>query len=477
MLTFHVPAKLQPFLKIPKRYKIAVGGRGSGKSHTIANMLIYLAAQHSKKICSMREYQSSIEDSSYSLFVDQIDHIGVPDFKIQKNYIDHASGGGFRFKGLARSIQSVKSFHGFDIFHIEEAQFLSTESIQTLTPTLRAEGSEFWMAMNPGSSEDPVSRQFLNFCWDELQSNGYYEDDLHLIIMINYYDNPMFPSVLEQERCKDKINLAPALYEHIWLGQFNDSVENSLIQREWFDACVDAHVKLGIEPVGLQYSSHDPSDTGPDPKAFAHRHGILITDLQEMTTGNVNEGGHWATGLAAQHKADAFTWDCDGMGCGLAEQVSREFIGKAIMFKGSEGVDNPDAIFEPTNDRPVQDQKTNKQVLRNKRAQYYYELRKRIYDTYDAVVNGSYHDPTTLISFDSTLPLLSKLRSELCRLPVKPNGVGLFELYTKDEMKRKFKMASPNLADSVMMLMRTPIFNLSPSNVVMPRPIRPMGRR
>ena len=58
--------------------------------------------------------------------------------------------------------------------------------------------------------------------------------------------------------------------------------------------------------------------------------------------------------------------------------------------------------------------------------------------------------PWQLISFSSECENLSGLRSELCRLPIKPNPNG-FELYTKAEMRNKFKVRSPNLADCVMM--------------------------
>jgi phage terminase large subunit len=102
-------------------------------------------------------------------------------------------------------------------------------------------------------------------------------------------------------------------------------------------------------------------------------------------------------------------------------------------------------------------------------------LRNRIYDTYLAVTKNVYKDPDKLISFSSSIPVIQKLRSELSRMPIKPNGNGLFELYTKKEMKTQFKFNSPNLADSVMMLMRVPIFD-EKVKFVMPQPIRPMGR-
>jgi phage terminase large subunit len=102
-------------------------------------------------------------------------------------------------------------------------------------------------------------------------------------------------------------------------------------------------------------------------------------------------------------------------------------------------------------------------------------LRQRVYKTYEAVVKGVYHDPDEMISFSSEIELLPKLRSELCRLPVKPNANGLFELYTKEVMKTKFKVNSPNLGDPVMMLMRQPHKPINTTH--RPQPIKPMGRR
>lgn len=475
-LKVHVPEKLYPFLTKRKRYKIAVGGRGSGKSMTLGDLLLYSMSKYKSKVCSMREYQSSIEDSSYSLFVEEINRIRIPGFVISKQKIDNVNGAKLRFKGLARSIQSIKSYHGFDIFHIEEAQFLSSESIRILTPTPRKEDSEFWMAMNPGSSEDPVSKNFLNFCWEELLVKGYYEDDLHYIVMVNYCDNPMFPKILEQERLKDKKILSTALYDHIWGGQFNDSIENALIMREWFDACIDAHKKLGFKPRGLKICAHDVADQGKDSKSFVFRHGSVIFDVQEKNDGDVNEGADWAVGLAKQHSTNAFTWDATGMGSALKRQISDDFDSEQTivsMFCGAEKVDFPDSIHEPIEKTEIQSQRTNEQALKNKRAQYYYELRSRVYKTYKAVVHNEYSDPDLMISFDSSMKLINKLRSELCRIPIKPNKNGLFELYTKDEMESKFKLKSPNLADGLMMTLRVPSINKT--KIIMPSPINIIG--
>jgi len=177
-----------------------------------------------------------------------------------------------------------------------------------------------------------------------------------------------------------------------------------------------------------------------------------------------NEGCDWATGLAIQNESDAFTWDCDGVGIGLNRQVSQAFSGKNVrlsQYKGSETPEKPNSIYEPisaerTDIHSIQKQKTNKEVFKNLRVQKYFELRNRIYRTYEAVEKGKYHDPETLISFSSGITELTKLRAELCRMPKKPNANGMLDLYSKVVMKAKFKIPSPNLADSVKMLYKVP---------------------
>ena len=296
---------------------------------------------------------------------------------------------------------------------------------------------------------------------------------------MNYTDNPWYhASGLEDERKWDYKNIARAMYDHIWRGFFNDSIENSLIMSEWFDACVDAHEKKGFVARGAKKASHDPSDTGSDSKTYAMKHGSVVLDIKEKTTGDVNEGGHWAAGIAIQEGVDTFDWDGDGMGCALPEQMSKDFSGKKTtitMFKGSESPDNPEAMYNPGNGAPVQNPRTNKDTFRNKRAQYYFILRDRIYTTYRAIIHNEYHDPDKMISFSSNIDILSKARSELCRMPIKPNGNGLLELYTKQEMKSKFKMPSPNVGDAIMMLMRDITVNFAPTS--RPKAIKPMGRR
>jgi len=478
MPSIKIPRKLQKTLTAKQRFIVLIGGRGSGKSRGTANILTHKCQVEGADVLCGREFQNSIEDSVHKVVKSVIEESGATNFTITDRKIDHKPRGGFRFKGFARSPESVKSAEGFKYFWAEEAQTLSDDSIRQITPTIREEGSQLWFTANPQSSEDPFSRRFIVPYKSFLDRDGYYEDDLHLIIVMNWRDNPWFPEELEAERQHDFKHLSRAEYDHIWEGEFNDSIENALVYAEWFDACVDSHLGLGINPSGARFSSHDPSDTGPDSKGYCFRHGSVVLDVDEMVWGNVNEGCDWALDKAIKNKSDWFTWDCDGLGAALARQVEHALQGKhckIAMFKGSEKVDFPDSVFNPVSNIALQGQKKNKDALANKRAQYYLKLRERVFKTYQAVVEKKMCNPDDLISFSSGITNLTKLRSELCRIPIKPNSNGKFELYTKVEMKSKFKIASPNLADSVMMSERSPFNPTVIRNIKRPPVTKPIS--
>lgn len=504
-LTFEEPdlylgEKFARILISNKRFIVVVGGRGSMKSVSTVDMCLIDAKDHQAKTYCLREFQSSIKSSVLSLLKEEVTRLEFEGLTPTKTNIQHNGDDIFEFAGLARNIESVKSAHGFKRFFVEEAQFLSQESIDVLTPTARNKPNKglplvtsiediedvesnvsVVLVANPGSSEDPFSRRFIVPFQDALDRDGYYEDNLHLIVKINYYDNPWFlDSGLEVERQWALKNMAREMYDHVWGGAYNDSVENSLILAEWFDACVDAHIKLGFEPVGAKIGSFDPSDVGPDPKAYVMRHGSVVLTAEEYTEGDSNEGADWACDKAIQDGVDFFTWDCDGLGAALNQQISKALSEKNIriaQFKGSESPDFPDQIYQPAMKAAVQNQKTNKEVFRNKRAQFYTDLRDRAYLTYRAVVHKEYTDPDRLISFSSDIKMLGKLRAEMCRMPIKPRGDGLIELYTKKDLRDKFKFMSPNLSDSGMMSLR--YHSIDEPHIVIPKPLGTMhfGRR
>ena len=150
------------------------------------------------------------------------------------------------------------------------------------------------------------------------------------------------------------------------------------------------------------------------------------------------------------------------MGTGLKRQVSTAFEGKGIkyhMFRGSlsgSGQDYAEKTYMTEHGDRDTKPKKYKDTFKNNRAQYYINLADRCYNTYRCVVKGEYVDPDDMISFDSDgIENLADLKSQLTRVPKKPNGGGLVQIMSKQEMKKN-GIDSPNEGDSVMMSLFMP---------------------
>lgn len=476
-------SKLHPIFTKPKRIKIIVGGRGSTKSTGIAD---YVAAcmAGGQLWCCARENQNSIEESVHRTLLDEIDRLGIAGFEDTKTSIVHPSGGRAFYRGLARNITSLKStLSGVDGLWIEEGEDISANTLRVLTASVRLSAKdteraisgeevkmpEIIITMNRGTRQGAVAQKWLLRAEKDLARDGYYEDDTVMVVQMNYTDMPKSwfeLSGLEQERKDDKEHLSVAMYRHKWLGDYLDEISNSTIKQEWFDAAIMAHeierLKAVFEPRGAIIAAHDPSDTGNDSKGFALRHGSIIRVVDEMLTGEIDDGLDWATGLAVRNNADWFIWDGDGMGAGLKRSVATNLDGKRVnyqMFRGSlsgKGQDNAERTYQGEYGNKQSKPQTYREVFLNNRAQYYTMLADRFYNTYKCVVKGEYIDPDLMISLDTDgIENIDALRSEVCRIPAVQNGNGLIQIMNKKEMKSN-GIDSPNMADSLMMCMFVP---------------------
>lgn len=463
-----VNRKLEPFLTKNKPLKVAIGGRGSGKSIGFGDMLTMKMDTEGADVYCLREYQDSITDSVHRVFEGSItQRLKLKGWSIQENKVIAPNGARTTYKGAARNPDSIQSAQGYKYSWFEEAHRASERSLDKLIPTIiRNPGAECWFSANPQSSGDPFSERFINPYLEHLQKDGYYEDDLHIIIVVNWRDNPWWNEEQERLRVWSYTNEPRAKYNWIWEGHFNDSVDDAIIKPEWFDAAIDAHKIPKLEnvfkPYGAVIAAHDPSDGGDDAKGIAVRHGSIIKHVSSKKDGEIDEGCDWAMDIAKKYKADWFIWDGDGMGSGLKRQVSTGFQGtstKTYMFKGSlsgSAQENADKKYLPefeTEDKP----KTYAETFKNNRSQFYSLLAQRFFSTWRCVERGEYVDPDQMISLDSDgIANMANLRSELCRIPSTPNGQGLIQIMSKQDMKTKLEIKSPNEGDSVMMTMFNP---------------------
>jgi len=493
---------LEPAILKHKKYKCLYGGRAGTKSMFAMDVLTGEVNYSGSKVFCLRERMKSLKESIYAGIESRIDKLSYGGFTPVPSQweIRHKDGGKFTFGGMQNIIDMKGSFN-YKFFLMEEAARTTQKTIDTLGPTLRdTEGAELWYIWNPESSNDAMSKEFIIPFQAELDRNGYYEDDYHLIIKCGYENNPWFwgddSLVAELQKDKEKVKqkrMSKARYNHIWGGDFNDGVEDGIIQEDWFDACIDAHVKLGFEPKGAVVTTHDVADVGGDEKTTATRHGVVFIDMQELETIDGNDAMDEACGIAISNNSDYFGYDGDGMGALLRRQVSENFKNKRMetwVFKGSNEVHHPEKVIDYSEEYGIKGAKKNKDVFKNRRAQRYIELAERMRKTYDCVMakergKAVFVDTDELISFSSNIDCLQKLRAELCKLPRKKNNSGMIELYSKADMKSGVIMSdgsrqvipSPNLGDSVMMSFDCPMNLSTRVKPKMPTPLRPMGRR
>jgi phage terminase large subunit len=194
------------------RYKGAHGGRGSGKSHFFAEMLIddSLRIPGLRSVC-IREVQKSLKESAKRLLEDKISALNLHNrFTVREDHIRTPGGGVIIFQGMQdHTAESIKSLEGFGRAWVEEAQTLSARSLSLLRPTIRNEDSELWFSWNPRLKADPVDAMFRA---GEAPTGA-------VCVEANWSDNPWFPKALDQER-RDCLKNNPDEYEHIWEGGY-----------------------------------------------------------------------------------------------------------------------------------------------------------------------------------------------------------------------------------------------------------------
>ena len=220
-------------MKIPSEFKrlfdddwreaAIYGGRFSLKSHTVARYLLVKARQKKTRVACFREFQNSIAESSHQLLADIIKQYDLTDFEVTNNaIINKVNGSDFLFKGLYLNEQSIKSIEGIDLAWVEEAQTVSAQSIEVLTPTVRNPNSKIIYTYNRLMEDDPVHVRLVV----EGRPNT-------LIINVNYdiaVKHGMMPDVVLAEIEDDKLH-RPGLYRHKWLGEPNNLEQK--IYKDW----------------------------------------------------------------------------------------------------------------------------------------------------------------------------------------------------------------------------------------------------
>ena len=210
-------------LTIPEQYKelfqpskswrhlIYKGGRSSGKSYQVALSRLILGSHKCLRGLCTREFQNSMDDSVKALLADLVRKYNLKDWQVlDKELRNLKTGSEIHFKGLHNNAQTIKSYEGVDWCWVEEAQSVSAESINTLIPTIRKEGSQIIWTYNPLTEHDPVK---------ELVEDRYKDRGNAYVLHINSdaVEDLLSPEIIEERETMRQDN--PELFAHIWLGE------------------------------------------------------------------------------------------------------------------------------------------------------------------------------------------------------------------------------------------------------------------
>lgn len=233
----------------PSRYKAIKGGRGSGKSHFVSELLIEDAmaepgetGEGLRAIC-IREVQKDLAQSSKALIEAKLGAHRITEadgFKVYRDVIQLPGDGLMIFKGMNDyTADSIKSLEGFKRSWWEEAHTATQHSLDMLRPTIRAKGSQLLFTWNPRHKRDAIEQMF---CAGQ-QPTG------TTLVTANWRENPWFTAELEQER-QDCLRMQPDQYANIWEGEYATSVVGAYFVKEITKAKAEGRIgRVAADPL------------------------------------------------------------------------------------------------------------------------------------------------------------------------------------------------------------------------------------
>lgn len=233
---------------------------------------------------------------------------------------------------------------------------------------------------------------------------------------------------------------------------YSAAVDGLIIPAEWVDACVDAHIVLGIQDTGRWMAALDVADAGGDKNALVARKGIVLKYADEWGARDTAVTARRAVNACAGWGNIELQYDCIGVGSGikgecnnLADQGLMPANVELVPWNAAASPLYPDDHIVPDDDETP----LNKDTYKNLKAQGWWELRARAYRTWRMVTRqpDADYDFDTLMSIPSSLPHLHQIKKELSQ-PTSSLGPGLKLIVDKSPDGTK----SPNFGDAVMMV-------------------------
>jgi len=439
-IRIEIPEKLDyPLRQSTKKHRLVKGGRGGGKSESVARVIIERMMMGSGNVLCSRSVQNSIEDSVYSLFSKLIIKMELtPVFRILKNAIIYLpTGSRMIFKGCNAlsdpKSESAKGLDEFEIAWIEEAHTITERDVDILVPSIRKEGAVFFWTYN-SNRVCFVDEHFSKHSNAEITS-------------IHYWENPFCPKTLIEE-AEECLRTNSTKFREIWKGEISTDTSRKVLILAWIESALRLYKKdnPGREVYGL-----DVSDGGDDWDALARRKGMALEQLWqwEFPGGNTIKTAKKAVEYMGGIGTKAhLVFDRVGVGSGVKATMIEMFPGiETTPYNNGDAVEDKSYTYDESGAK-------NKDVFGNYGAQHWFRIRKWFENAYKKELgmkdkNGN--EIEDYITINPDIKYLLELKQQLLQIEFRENERGL-----KYIVKAPKGTKSPNLADATMMSFRNP---------------------
>ena len=192
--TLKVNYKIWEGMQKPQPIIVFIGGRGSGKSLGVGDVLTFEMEARGFDVYCLREFQDSLGDSVHKVFKGSInDRLGLDGWEVQENTVIAPNGARTTYKGANRNPDAMQSAQGYLRSWFEESHRASQASLDKLLPTIiRNPGAKCIFTANPQSQGDAFSQRFIVPYQEQLDKYGFYvpnhpglkKDDIIKIVKI-----------------------------------------------------------------------------------------------------------------------------------------------------------------------------------------------------------------------------------------------------------------------------------------------------
>ena len=326
-------------------FKIAAGGRISGKTFGVSQAAVILASGVWKnpyrrppvRFLVVRQVDLTLDDSikrELEMRVAEFGQRAQWEFR-RRSMIHTPTGSCFNFRGISdRNAESIKGYSGYDVCLCDESQQISDLAWRYLVPTiLRKPGAQIWCVHNRTRAWDPVDRELIQ----RERSNV-------MIEWINFTRNTMLSDEAKLE-IEDFRLREPEKFAHVYLGELeSSSTSPQVLSPDMVAACMAAECPESVDGVGDL--GLDLASEGGDRSALVLRRGPIV-ELME-TWGQASDAESYAKmfNVAVDRGAMRCYYDPGGVGANVGAR-HREAVRKWVREERA------DRLYYPVGVIPV----------------------------------------------------------------------------------------------------------------------------